>query len=58
MLELNVLNWFLAFLPLGVLLLTMLDFNWRNIKTTLETSDIPLAELPKLVEEVEVPASD
>lgn len=36
----------------------VLDFNWRNIKTTLETSDIPLAELPKLVEEVEVPESD
>ena len=28
MLELNVLNWFLAFLPLGVLLLTMLGFKW------------------------------
>jgi len=28
MLELNVLNWFLAFLPLGVLLLTMLAFKW------------------------------
>ena len=28
MLELNVLNWFLAFLPLGVLLLTMIGFKW------------------------------
>ena len=36
----------------------VLDFNWRNIKTALETSDIPLAELPELVEEVEVPESD
>ncbi len=36
----------------------VLDFNWRNIKTTLETSDIPLAELPELVEEVEVSESD
>lgn len=36
----------------------VLDFNWRNIKTALETSDIPLAELPELVEEVEVSESD
>lgn len=28
MLELNVVNWFLAFLPLGVLLLTMIGFKW------------------------------
>ena len=36
----------------------VLGFNWRNKKTTLEISDISLAELPEMVEEVEVPESD
>jgi len=36
----------------------VLNINWRNKKTALETGEIPLTELPALVAEVETPESD